>query len=96
MKPFQGLLAERNVPERSQPFLLRWAMTWLAKTGQAPAEADTRRFFEDLGRRPGLRDWQFVQAVRAVAWMARDILNLPWIFFSRKARKERGGNHDGK
>ena len=78
MKPFQGLLAERNVPERSQPFFHRWAMTWLARTGQAPAEADTRRFFEDLGRRPGLRDWQFVQAVRAVAWMARDILNLPW------------------
>lgn len=67
-KPFQGLLAERNVPERSQPFFLRWAMTWLARTGKAPAEADTRRFFEDLGRRPGLRDWRFVTRTVDLDW----------------------------
>jgi len=36
--------------------------------------SNTLNFFDTLGRRHNLPAWQFQQAVRAVAWLARDIL----------------------
>ncbi len=74
---FTALLDERGVPARARPYFIHWAKLWF--TGTSPSSADgTGTFFENLGRSPKVQPWQFRQAVRAVAWLARDILHLPW------------------
>ena len=74
---YAQLLEERNIPPKSRPHYLQCAKTWSATVGSDDQSA-TEGFFQDLGRRANLPAWQFQQAVRAVAWLARDILHIPW------------------
>lgn len=74
---YEQLLDQRNTPPNSRPYCLRWAKLWIAVVKPDTASA-TEEFFDEQGRRPGLQAWQFQQGVRAVAWLARDILHLPW------------------
>ena len=71
------LLDQRSIPPKARPYFLRWAKLWNAtvKSDNQPA---TELFFQDLARHPRLESWQFQQAVQSVAWLARDILRLPW------------------
>lgn len=71
------LQSDPEVAPASQSYYAKWASQWLKAAGEDSAES-TRRFFENLGRRPGLADWQFRQAVRAVEMWARRIGRLPW------------------
>jgi len=71
------LLNRRNIPDKAKPHYIRWAKTWISTVNPDTA-APTLDFFQDLGRRPKLPVWQFQQAVRAVSWLARDLLRIPW------------------
>jgi len=74
---YEHLLDARNIPAKAKPYYLRWAQAWITTVAldNLPATLD---FFQSLGRRASLPAWQFQQAVRAVAWLARDILHIPW------------------
>ncbi len=74
---YETLLDQRNVPAKAKPYFLRWAKIWFTTVDPDTASA-TLDYFQDLGRRPNLPAWQFQQAVRAVAWLARDILQISW------------------
>ncbi len=74
---FTTLLEERGVLARARPYFVHWAKLWFTSAAQS-SEETTSAFFEDLGRSPKVQPWQFRQAVRSVAWLARDILHLPW------------------
>ena len=74
---FAALLDERGLSRGTRPYYLRWAKLWSSTVPPGSPEA-TALFFEEAGRRPGLEAWQYQQGVRAVAWLARDILGLPW------------------
>jgi integron integrase len=74
---YEQLLEERNIPPKARPYYLQCAKNWSA-TVRSDDQSATEEFFQALGRRPGLPAWQFQQAVRAVAWLARDILRIPW------------------
>ena len=74
---YEHLLDARNISAKAKLYYLRWAKAWITKVDlENPSAA--RDFFQALGRRANLPAWQFQQAVRAVAWLARDILRLPW------------------
>lgn len=77
LSDYERLLDERNIHPNSKPYYLRWAKTWNT-TVSPDTQTATEAFFEDLGRRPNIQAWQFLQAVRAVAWLARDILHIQW------------------
>lgn len=74
---FEELLDSRNIPAKAKPYYLRWAKAW-ATTPEPHDPSAAQEFFQGLGRRANLPAWQFQQAVRAVAWFARDILHIPW------------------
>ena len=74
---FGQLLDQRNIPVKTKPYYLHWAKTWITTVG-TDSQPGTAAFFQDLGRSTKLQAWQFQQAVRSVAWLARDILCLPW------------------
>ena len=74
---FAQLLDRRNIPPKAKPYYLRWAKTWIASVAPDTPSA-TCEFFQEEGRRPNLQAWQFQQAVRAVAWLTRDLLRIPW------------------
>ena len=74
---YDQLLDRRNIPDWAKPHYVRWAKTWNTTVAQDASPA-TLEFFQTLGCRPNLAPWQFQQAVRAVAWLARDILRIPW------------------
>jgi len=74
---FAKLIASRVVKANQRPHYLRWGKLWFATADPSTPE-HTQTWFQDLGRKPGLHPWQFTQAVRSVAWLARDILALPW------------------
>jgi integron integrase len=74
---YSRLLEQRQIPPKAMPHFLRWAKTWIS-TVNCTTPSATLEFFNTLGRRPNLAPWQFQQAVRAVAWLAKDILQIPW------------------
>ena len=74
---YEQLLDARNIPAKAKPYYLRWAKAWIT-TAKPDNPSAAREFFQCLGRRANLPAWQFQQAVRAVAWLARDILHIPW------------------
>jgi len=74
---YEQLLAERNIPPGARPHYLQCAKIW-STTVRSDDKSATEAFFQELCRRPNLTAWQFQQAVRAVAWLARDILHIPW------------------
>ena len=74
---YEQLLDARNIPAKAKPYYLRWAKAWIT-TAEPDNQSAAREFFQCLGRRANLPAWQFQQAVRAVAWLARDILHIPW------------------
>jgi len=74
---YEQLLVSRNIPAKSKAYYLRWATAWITAAGpDNPSGA--QEFFQRIGRRANIQAWQFRQAVRAVAWFARDILRVPW------------------
>ncbi len=74
---YEEMLDQRQVQAKAKPYFLRWAKTWFT-TADPETSSGTLEFFHALGRRPNLPAWQFQQAVRAVAWLARDILQISW------------------
>ena len=74
---YEQLLDARNIPAKAKPYYLRWAKAWIT-TAAPDNPSAAQEFFQCLGRRASLPAWQFQQAVRAVAWLARDILRIPW------------------
>jgi len=64
----------RNV---ARPHVARWADRWLREGGPESEEA-TLRFFEEIGGAPGLKDWQFRQALFAVELWCRRIQMPDW------------------
>ena len=74
---YEQLLDARNIPAKAKPYYLRWAKAWIT-TAESDNPSAAQEFFQCLGRRANLPAWQFQQAVRAVAWLARDILHIPW------------------
>ena len=74
---YEQLLDERNISPQAKPYYLRWAKTWNT-TVDSDGQSATETFFQELGRSTTIQAWQFQQAVRAVAWLARDILHIPW------------------
>lgn len=64
----------RNV---ARPHVARWADRWIREGGPASEEA-TLRFFEEIGGAPGLKDWQFRQALFAVELWCRRIQMPDW------------------
>ena len=74
---YEQLLDARNIPAMAKPYYLRWAKAWIT-TAEPDNPSAAQEFFQCLGRRANLPAWQFQQAVRAVAWLARDILHIPW------------------
>jgi len=74
------LAREPGLKPQAHPHCARWVQGWLRAGGDASADA-TRSHFASLGRRPGLADWQFRQAARAVAiWCSLEdpSRDLPW------------------
>jgi len=74
---YEQLLDRRNIPSAAKPHYIRWAKTWIT-TVKPETQSPTEDFFQTMGRSSKLKAWQFQQAVRAVAWLARDILRIPW------------------
>ncbi len=77
LSSYEELLDQRHVQAKAKPYFLRWAKTWFT-TVDADTPSSTMEFFQTLGRRPNIPPWQFQQAVRAVSWLTRDILQIPW------------------
>ncbi len=77
LSSYETLLDQPNVPTKAKPYFLRWAKMWFT-TANPEMPSGTLEFFHSLGRRPNLPAWQFQQAVRAVAWLARDLLQISW------------------
>ncbi len=77
LSSYEELLDQRHVPTKAKPYFLRWAKMWFTTVDPDTSSA-TLDFFQALGRRPNLPAWQFQQAVRAVAWLANDILQISW------------------
>ncbi|MEI8343181.1 MAG: phage integrase N-terminal SAM-like domain-containing protein, partial [Verrucomicrobiota bacterium] len=74
---YEQLLAQRKIPSGAKSYYLHWAKTW-SSTVNSERQSFTEEFFKNLGRCSNLAPWQFQQAIRAVAWLARDILQIPW------------------
>jgi integron integrase len=75
-----ALAREPGLKPQAHPHCARWVQGWLRAGGAASADA-TRSYFASLGRRPGLADWQFRQAARAVAiWCSLEVpsRDIPW------------------
>ena len=66
-----------DIRPQARSHYARWVAQWRRAGGPDSAEA-TARFFETLGRRPNLLDWQFRQAVQAVELWCRDIAPTGW------------------
>jgi|GEM_PF-4694921 len=80
---YEQLLDARNIPAKAKPYYLRWAKAWTT-TAESDNPSAAQIFFQCLGRRANLPAWQFQQAVRAVAWLARDILKIHWAASTQK------------
>jgi len=74
---FNLLASDPRIKPAARPYYARWIEGWL-KSGGDQSAALTRRFFEELGRRTDLADWQFRQAVRAVGLWCRKVASIPW------------------
>ena len=71
------LQADRRIAPAARPHYARWVSHWQKARGPEGPQA-TQAFFDQLGRRRGLSDWQFRQAVRAVELWCREIERAPW------------------
>ena len=72
-----ALATDTSVPEKARPHLARWVSQWRREGGDE-SPAATTAFFEELGRSPTLRDWQFRQAVQAVQRFCREPTAPAW------------------
>ncbi len=66
------------VAPQARSHCARWVKAWLEEGGGESAEA-TRAWFERLGRRPVLRDWQFRQAIYAIRLWCTCIEPVSWV-----------------
>lgn len=71
------LQADRHIAPAARPHYARWVSHWQKARGPEGPQT-TQAFFEQLGRRRGLQDWQFRQAVRAIELWCREIAREPW------------------
>ena len=74
---FEILASDPKIKPTTRPHYARWVTWWLQASGDE-SELATREFFDALGRRPALSDWQFRQAVHAVQIWTTRIARLPW------------------
>lgn len=75
---FLSLLEQcSSIPARARPHFARWVRDWQRTGGEASAAA-TQAWFDSLGRRPHLSDWQFRQAVGAIELWCREIARSAW------------------
>jgi len=49
---------DSEIRPQARPHFARWVSRWQAAGANASTEA-TKRWFDELGRQPALRDWQF-------------------------------------
>jgi integron integrase len=66
-----------QIREVARPHVARWVDRWIREGGPASEEA-TNRVFEDIGSTPGLKDWQFRQALFAVELWCRRVQMPDW------------------
>ncbi len=67
-----------TIPPKAKPYYARWVAQWMKVEGGGTSAKATHGFFDSLGRRPHLKDWQFRQAVEAVRLWATRIARHPW------------------
>jgi integrase len=68
---------EPRIPLPARPYYVTRVKDWLA-AGGAASPAATRTWFDDLARRPGIADWNFRQAVSAIALWTRTARAPDW------------------
>ncbi|MEM0896214.1 MAG: integron integrase [Verrucomicrobiota bacterium] len=71
------LQASDHIRPEAHPFYASWVSQWQDFDAQPSADS-TRAFFETLGQRPTLKDWQFRQAVDAVRLWCSKIEPCGW------------------
>lgn len=75
---FHAVIASHpRIRDIARPHVARWVDRWLGE-GADVSEAATLRFFEDIGAAPGLRDWQFRQALFSVELWCRRVRMPAW------------------
>ncbi len=72
------LKTKPDIPSQCWPHFSRWVRGWQAGGAASSADA-TRRHFEELGRRTGIADWQYRQAVQAVALWCQHLGDHSWM-----------------
>jgi integron integrase len=74
---WEHLTRDAAVMPQARSHCARWVKNWLAERG-ADSEEASRLWFERLGRRADLRDWQFRQAIQAVRLWCTRVEVLAW------------------
>ncbi len=75
----------------ARPHVARWVDRWIGMGGARSEEA-TLRFFEEIGVTPGLKDWQFRQALFSVELWCRRVqmpswaTDFDWVAIADRAR----------
>ena len=72
------LKSKPDIPSQCWPHFSRWVRGWQA-AGAASSSDATRRHFEELGRRAGIADWQYRQAVQAIALWCQHLGDHSWM-----------------
>jgi hypothetical protein len=88
---FHDVIASHpKIRDVARPHVARWVERWLGEGGDV-SEAATLRFFEDIGATPGLKDWQFRQALFSVELWCRRVRMPAWATdFDWEAIADRG------
>jgi integron integrase len=74
---WRHLERDATVLPQARAHCARWVKSWIAECGVDSEEA-ARIWFERLGRRSGLRDWQFRQAIQAVRLWCTRVEPVSW------------------
>jgi integron integrase len=88
---FHDVIASHpRIRDVARPHVARWVDRWIDQGGDGSEEA-TLRFFEDIGAAPGLKDWQFKQALFSVELWCRRVRMPVWATdFDWEAIADRG------
>jgi integron integrase len=71
------IVSHPRIRDVARPHVARWVDRWLRGGGDV-SEAATLRFFDDIGGTPGLKDWQFRQAIFSVELWCRRVRMPAW------------------
>jgi integron integrase len=80
--PFLRALRRRGAREPFARWYVRRAEQFLrarpCSDPRAYTATELTAYLQEAGRRPGLKDWQYVQIVDALEVLLREVLQLPW------------------